>query len=424
MLERILDMKNIHYALKQVVSNKGAGGVDGMQTDELRDFLRQHWQTFKTEILTGTYQPSAVREVEIPKPQGGVRKLGIPTVKDRLIQQAIAQWMSSLWEGEFHMNSYGFRPKKNAHQAVIQAKEYLVEGKTQVVELDLEKFFDVVNHDKLMSILSRKIEDKRTLKLIGNYLRSGIMIDGIISQRQTGTPQGSPLSPLLSNIILNELDKELSKRGLSFVRYADDCSIYVKSVKAAKRVMASITGYIEEELKLKVNRTKSKVSTANKSTLLGFSFYKSKEEWRIRLDARVVAKMKMKMKLHLSRKIAQQVEKRMIEFKPVIQGWLEYFKIADIKSTCKVLDQLLRSRVRKLLWQKWQKIKTRMRNLVKLGVPKDKAYQWANSSKGACRIAHSPILNTSLSTTVLHKMLLPSFYLLYLHKVDSGNGFF
>lgn len=424
MLERILDMKNIHYALKQVVSNKGAGGVDGMQTDELRDFLRQHWQTFKTEILTGTYQPSAVREVEIPKPQGGVRKLGIPTVKDRLIQQAIAQWMSSLWEGEFHMNSYGFRPKKNAHQAVIQAKVYLVEGKTQVVELDLEKFFDVVNHDKLMSILSRKIEDKRTLKLIGNYLRSGIMIDGIISQRQTGTPQGSPLSPLLSNIILNELDKELSKRGLSFVRYADDCSIYVKSVKAAKRVMASITGYIEEELKLKVNRTKSKVSTANKSTLLGFSFYKSKEEWRIRLDARVVAKMKMKMKLHLSRKIAQQVEKRMIEFKPVIQGWLEYFKIADIKSTCKVLDQLLRSRVRKLLWQKWQKIKTRMRNLVKLGVPKDKAYQWANSSKGACRIAHSPILNTSLSTTVLHKMLLPSFYLLYLHKVDSGNGFF
>lgn len=424
MIEAILDIRNITYALKQVCSNKGASGVDGMQTDELRDFMSTHWQAFKEALLQETYQPSAVRKVEISKPQGGTRMLGIPTVKDRLIQQAIAQWMSGLWESDFHVNSYGFRPHKNAHQAVLQAQTYLNQGKTHVVELDLAKFFDVVNHDKLMSLLSRKITDKRILQLVGKYLRSGIMVDGIISQRTEGTPQGSPLSPLLSNIILHELDVELTKRGLSFVRYADDCSIYVKSAKAAARVMQSITKYLEEELLLKVNREKSKISRPLKSTLLGFSFYKTKGAWRIRIAEYSIKRMKEKLKLRLPRNKAQQVEVKMRELHQVITGWVQYFQIADIKSTCKKLDELLRSRVRKLFWQKWQKTKTRMRNLVKLGVPKWRAYQWANTSKGASRTAHSPILLKSLNNEVLAKKGLPSFYTKYHNNVEIQLNLF
>jgi RNA-directed DNA polymerase len=424
MIETIVDIRNITYALKQVCSNKGASGVDGMQTDELRDFMSTHWQSFKEALLLETYQPSAVRKVEISKPQGGTRMLGIPTVKDRLIQQAIAQWMSGLWESDFHVNSYGFRPHKNAHQAVLQAQTYLNQGKTHVVELDLAKFFDVVNHDKLMNSLSRKITDKRILKLVGKYLRSGIMVDGVISQRTEGTPQGSPLSPLLSNIILHELDVELTKRGLSFVRYADDCSIYVRSAKAAARVMTSITRYLEEELLLKVNREKSKISRPIKSTLLGFSFYKTKGAWRIRIAEYSIKRMKEKLKLRLPRNKAQQVEVKMKELHQVITGWVQYFQIADIKSTCKKLDELLRSRVRKLFWQKWQKTKTRMRNLIKLGVSKWRAYQWANTSKGACRTAHSPILLKSLNNEVLAKKGLPSFYQKYHNNVEIQLNLF
>lgn len=418
MIEAILDIRNISYALQQVCSNKGASGVDGMQTDELRDFMSTHWQPFKEALLSGTYRPSAVRKVAIPKAQGGTRMLGIPTVKDRLIQQAIAQWMNGLWETDFHANSYGFRPHNNAHQAVLQAQHYLTEGKTHVVELDLANFFDVVNHDKLMSLLVKKITDKRTQKLIGKYLRSEIMVDGISSQRTEGTPQGSPLSPLLSNILLNELDVELTSRGLSFIRYADDCSIYVKSAKAAARVMLSITNYLEGCLLLKVNREKSKISRPIKSTLLGFSFYKTKGVWRIRIAEKSMARMKEKLKIKLPRNKAQQVETNMRELEKVVTGWVQYFQLADIKSTCKKLDELLRSRVRKLFWQKWQKTKTRMRNLVKLGVPKWRAYQWANTSKGACRTAHSPILLKSLNNEVLAKKGLPGFYQKYHDNVE------
>lgn len=418
MLEAILDIRNIHYALNRVCSNKGASGVDRMQTDELRDFVSKHWSSLCAELLTETYHPSAVRKVEIPKAQGGTRMLGIPTVKDRLIQQAIAQWMSGLWEQEFHKNSYGFRPNRNTHQAVYQAKQYLDEGKTHIVELDLANFFDVVNHDKLMSLLSQKISCKRTLRLIGKYLRSGIMVEGIVSQRTEGTPQGSPLSPLLSNIILHELDKELHKRGLSFVRYADDCSIYVRSSKAANRVMTSITRYLEEYLLLKVNREKSKISKPAQSSLLGFSFYKIKQEWRTRISPKSLERIKEKLREWLPRNRSQQVEKEMTTLKPVIRGWVNYYQIADLKSICKKLDELLRSRVRKLYWQKWQKVKTRMRNLIKLGVSKSKAYQWANTSKGACRIAHSPIMSRTLNNETLRRKGLPSFYQMYFTNVE------
>ena len=270
MLEEILDIRNVQRACKQVIANKGAGGVDGMQTDELRDYLNANWQALRTDILQGNYKPHPVRKVEISKAQGGTRMLGIPTVRDRLLQQAIAQWLSPKYEATFSEYSYGFRPSRNAHQAVLQAQCYLNEGYEYVIELDLEKFFDKVNHDKLMSLLAKKLEDKRTLKLLRSYLTSGIMEDGVTSPRTEGTPQGSPLSPLLSNIVLDELDKELSARGHRYVRYADDCSIYVRSEKSALRVMETITEYIERKLKLKVNRTKSKVSRPNESTLLGF----------------------------------------------------------------------------------------------------------------------------------------------------------
>ena len=310
MLEEILDIRNVEKAFKQVTANKGAGGIDGMQTDELRDYLNANWQTLKTNILEGNYRPQAVRKVEIPKPQGGTRMLGIPTVKDRLLQQAIAQWLSPKYEEEFSNYSYGFREGRNAHQAVLQAQQNLNEGYEWIIELDLEKFFDRVNHDKLMGLLAKRIEDKLTLKLIRSYLNSGIMEGGMVSQRVEGTPQGSPLSPLLSNIVLNELDKELQARGHRFVRYADDCSIYVRSEKSAQRVMETITDYIESKLKLKVNRTKSKVSRPNESTLLGFSFYRSKEGWEIRIAPKSLIRIKKKMKEQTKRKDPSLQRKR------------------------------------------------------------------------------------------------------------------
>lgn len=273
MLEQILDRRNVAHAAKQVVGNKGAAGIDGMQVHQLSAHLNAHYQALRTDILEGTYKPQAVKKVEIPKPGGGKRMLGIPTVIDRLLQQSISQRLTAIWEPLFHANSYGFRPNRNAHQAVLQAQEYLNEGYTFVVELDLDKFFDRVNHDYLMSLLAKKIEDKRLLKLLRAYLNCGIMEGGLMSARSAGTPQGSPLSPLLSNIILNELDHELSKRNLKFVRYADDCSIYVGSAKAADRVLQNISKFIETKLHLKVNVAKSKVSRPTHSTLLGFSFY-------------------------------------------------------------------------------------------------------------------------------------------------------
>ena len=273
MLEEILSKENMTKAFKRVVANKGASGTDGMRVEALESHLQKHWSTIKTKLLEGKYIPSSVREVEIPKANGGTRKLGIPTVLDRLIQQAISQHLSQIYDTEFSPNSYGFRPGKSAHQAVKQAEAYINEGNKYVVELDLEKFFDKVNHDRLMYKLSRRIEDKPLLKLIRKYLTKGIMMDGTVSKRTEGTPQGSPLSPLLSNIVLDELDKELERRGHKFVRYADDCSIYLQSQKAAERVLSSVTDFIEGKLKLKVNKEKSKVSAASKSSLLGFSFY-------------------------------------------------------------------------------------------------------------------------------------------------------
>ncbi len=403
MLSEIMNRHNIEHALLQVERNKGVGGVDGMQTDKLRDYLHTHYRSLCQEVLSGRYRPSPVKKVEIPKPQGGVRMLGIPTVIDRLIQQAISQWLSPKYDKHFSASSYGFRSGKNAHQAVIQAQNHLNNGKSYVIELDLEKFFDKVNHDKLMSLLMNRINDKATLNLIHHYLRSGIMENGMVSQRIEGTPQGSPLSPLLSNIMLDELDKELTNRGHQFVRYADDCSIYVGSKKAAERVLSNITKYIDTDLKLKVNKEKSKVSTPRQSTLLGFSFYKDKGSWQIRIAKKPIERIKEKMKMITSRNNGSNTNEKLKKMKPIIQGWVNYFSIAQATKITQHLDKYVRTRLRMNLWKEWKNCKTRVVKLLKVKASKQKSYEWGNSSKGYCRVAHSPILCTTLNNAYFTK---------------------
>jgi RNA-directed DNA polymerase len=418
MLEEVLDFRNVQKAMKPVLSNHGAGGIDGMQTDELRGYLEANWPLLKQSILEGSYRPAAVRKVAIPKQQGGMRMLGIPTVLDRLFQQSIAQWLSPKYEPEFSAYSYGFREGRNAHQAVLQAKKYLDEGKEWIIELDLEKFFDTVNHDKLMGLLAKRIADKGTLKLIRSYLNSGIMEGGLVSQRIEGTPQGSPLSPLLSNIMLHELDKELHERGHSFVRYADDCSIYVKSEKSAHRVLESITKYIEGKLKLTVNREKTKISQPHQSTLLGFSFYRSEGEWKIRIVPKALERIKEKLRSKTKRNDPSNASEKIKKIEAVVRGWVNYFSIATAKSLMKRLDEMVRVRLRMGIWKQWKKPRTKISNLVKLGVSYWKAYQWGNSSLGYCRVAHSPILSTTLNNEYFQRLGYVGFYNYYYWKTE------
>lgn len=418
MLEEVLDFRNVQKAMKHVISNHGAGGIDGMQTDELRVYLEANWSLLKQSILEGSYRPAPVRKVEIPKQQGGMRMLGIPTVLDRLFQQSIAQWLIPKYEPEFSAYSYGFREGRNAHQAVLQAKKYLDERKEWIIELDLENFFDTVNHDKLMGLLTRSITDKRTLKLIRSYLNSGIMEGGLVSQRIEGTPQGSPLSPLLSNILLDELDKELQERGHSFVRYADDCSIYVKSEKSAHRVLESITKYIEEKLKLKVNREKTKISQPYQSTLLGFSFYRNEGEWKIRISPKSLERIKEKLRSKTKRNDPSNAADKIKKIETVVRGWVNYFSIATAKSLMKRLDEMVRVRLRMGIWKQWKKPRTKISNLVKLGVSHWKAYQWGNSSLGYCRVAHSPVLCTTLNNEYFQRLGYVGFYNYYYWKTE------
>lgn len=403
MLEEIVDIRNVHKALKQVMANKGAAGVDGMQTDELGDYLNKHWQTLRATLVSGQYHPQPVRSVSIPKDQGGTRELGIPTVVDRLIQQAIAQWLSPQYEAAFSVYSYGFRPGRNAHQAVLQAQTHLNDGYEWVIELDLEQFFDRVNHDRLMTKLATKIPDKRILKLLRAYLNCGIMKEGVSKPRTEGTPQGSPLSPLLSNIVLDELDQELHKRGHRFIRYADDCSVYVKSEKSAHSVMQTITGYIEKKLKLKINRIKSQVSRGEASTLLGFSFYQDEGRWHVRVAAKSWAKMKRKIKEQTPRKAPGPLKEKLKKMVPLIRGWVNYFAMASAKQGMKQLDGLVRMRLRMGLWKQWKTARTRIRQLRRLGMNWHKAYQWGHSSKGYCRVAHSPWLQWALNTAYFRR---------------------
>lgn len=396
MLEKILNRRNIERAIRAVERNHGAGGVDDRQSDELRPFVNANCQSLLQSVLEGSYKPSPVRQVEIPKARGGVRMLGIPTVVDRMLQQATYQVLSPIYEEEFDKHSYGFRPRKNAHQAVKTAQGYLNEGYNYVIELDLEKFFDKVNHQKLMHLLSQKVTDKRTLLLINSYLKSGIMAGGLVSQRTEGTPQGSPLSPLLSNIMLHELDQELNRRGHKFVRYADDCSIYVKSEKSAQRVAGSITKYIEDKLLLKVNRAKTKLSRPQESYLLGFSFYQKEGRYEIRISPKSLNRVKAKCKRITRSADPTSETSKLFKLDEIIRGWVNYFKIAKAKRSMQQLDGLIRTRLRISTWRNWKRIRTRVANLIKLGIAKSLAYMWGNTSKQACRIAHSPILTRTL----------------------------
>jgi RNA-directed DNA polymerase len=397
MLEKILNSRNLERSLRAVERNKGSGGIDDMQSDELRPFVNANRRLLVSRILEGSYQPSPVRKVEIPKDSGGVRMLGIPTVTDRMLQQAIYQWLSPMYEEEFDKDSYGFRPGKNAHQAVLTAQGYLNEGYTWIIELDLEKFFDKVNHQKLMNLLSQKVKDKRTLLLINAYLKSGILEGGLVSQRIEGTPQGSPLSPLLSNIMLDELDKKLRERGHKFVRYADDCSIYVRSEKSANRVGESIITYIESELLLKVNREKTRISRAHESQLLGFSFYRTKGRHEVRISEQSLHRIKAKCKAITRSSDPASERSRLMKLEEIIRGWVNYFKIAKAKTKMEMLDELVRSRLRILTWRTWKRIRTKVANLVRLGIKQSRAYMWGNTSKGPCRISHSPILLCTLN---------------------------
>ena len=398
LMEQILSRENLIRALNRVVRNKGSHGVDEMPVQNLRAHVIEHWDTMKRELLAGTYQPQPVRRVEIPKPDGGVRLLGIPTVIDRFIQQAIAQVLSSIYDPTFSDHSYGFRPKRSAHGVVKKAKGYIAEGNRWVVDIDLEKFFDRVNHDKLMGLLAKRIEDKRLLQLIRKYLKTGIMINGVVMNSEEGTPQGGPLSPLLSNIVLDELDKELEKRGHKFVRYADDCNIYVKTPKAGNRVMKSVTSFIEGKLKLKVNVNKSAVDRPWKRKFLGFSFTNHTEP-KVRIAKASINRMKDKIRDITSRKKPYSMEVRIKKLNQYLTGWCGYFALADTPSIFKKLESWIRRRLRMCMWKDWKKPSTKVRKLIGLDIPKGKAYEWGNSRKSYWRISKSPVLHRALGNS-------------------------
>lgn len=404
LLEEVLERNNMLLALKRVISNKGSHGVDGMKIDELREHIKKHWDTIKAKILESKYNPSPVRRVEIPKVDGGVRLLGIPTVQDRLIQQAIAQVLSRIYEPLFSNNSFGFRPRRGAKDAVTKSKQYINEGNRWVIDMDLEKFFDKVNHDILMGKLEKKIKDKRLLSLIRKYLKSGILINGVSVTSAEGTPQGGPLSPLLANIMLDELDKELEKRGHKFCRYADDNNVYVKSKRAGIRVMESMIKLIENKLKLKVNKDKSAVDFVSKRKFLGFSFYFAKGGAEIRIHEKSIKRFKDKIKFYTNRNIGISMESRLKKLNQIMMGWINYYGIANAVAKLKELDKWIRRRLRACIWKQWKKISTRHRNLVKLGINKYKAWEYANTRKSYWRISKSPILSKSLNNKYLESL--------------------
>ncbi|HAT71983.1 MAG TPA: group II intron reverse transcriptase/maturase [Elusimicrobia bacterium] len=408
LLEAIVSRENLNLAYKRVKANGGSHGVDGMTIEELLPYLKQHGTALRQSILEGAYNPQAVRRVEIPKPDGGTRQLGIPTVVDRLIQQAIAQTLNSVFDKGFSANSYGFRPGRNAHMAIKAARKHIEDGGRWVVDLDLEKFFDRVNHDKLMSLVARKVKDKRVLRLIRKYLKSGVLVNGVKVKNDEGTPQGGPLSPLLANIMLDELDKELESRGHKFCRYADDCNIYVKSRKAGARVMESITRYIETVLKLKVNRKKSAVDIPGRRKFLGISFYMKEGKARNFVHPKSIQRFKEKVREITSRSNGRGMEWRRDKLTRLIMGWVNYFRIADMRSDARDLDGWIRRRIRMCYWKQWKKIRTKQDNLVRLGLERSKAWEYANSRKGCWSIGGSVVLNNALSNECLERLGFPS----------------
>src|SRR5215470_13596508 len=407
LMEEVCELENCKQALQRVKANKGSPGVDGMTVNELPEYLRQHGLTIGEQLRNGTYQPRPVRRVEIPKPDGqGVRKLGIPTVLDRFVQQAVLQVLQKRWDPTFSEHSYGFRPGRSAKQAVHEAQRYIAEGHSWVIDLDLEKFFDRVNHDRLMAAVAERVADKRMLKLIRAFLQAGVMEDGLVSPVDEGTPQGGPLSPLLSNLVLDELDRELERRGHHFVRYADDCNIYVGSERAGLRVMESVTGFITQRLKLKVNQAKSAVAQPGQRKFLGFSFT-YKREPRRRLAPKAIARFQERIRELTRRTRGISLPQMVNEITIYLRGWLAYFGDCQTPSVLQSLEQWLRRRLRSMVWKQWKRGRRRFRELRKRGVGEDLASQTAGSPHGPWRLANSPALKIALPNAYFATLGLP-----------------
>jgi group II intron reverse transcriptase/maturase len=400
-LERILQRKNLNAAYERVKRNGGAAGIDGMRVDEMLAYLKEHGRELVESIREGTYRPQPVRRVEIPKPDGGIRLLGVPTVIDRMVQQAVVQILQPIFERTFSESSYGFRPNRDAHQAIRKAREYCEVGYTRIVDIDLAKYFDTVNHGLLLGFVREQIEDEAVINLIRKFLRSGVMVDGLVSQTTKGTPQGGNLSPLLSNIYLTKFDRMLESRGLKFARYADDCNIYVRTARAAERVMANCVEFLEGKLKLKVNREKSQCGSPFALKFLGFSLYKTGSGVGIRAHGKSLKRFKERICELTSRKQGKSIGAILAKLKQYTMGWLGYYATADMKNRVKELNEWTRRRIRQIYWKQWKRIKARHDNLVKLGVSDSQAWQWANSRLGYWRVAGSWILSTTLTNNFL-----------------------
>jgi RNA-directed DNA polymerase len=399
LMEAVVGRENMWEALRRVESNKGAAGVDAMAVAQLRPYLTKHWPRIKEQLLAGQYTPAPVRKREIPKPGGkGMRELGIPTVLDRLIQQALHQVLQPVFEPGFSEHSYGFRPGRSAHQAVLRAQAYVAEGRRWVVDLDLEKFFDRVNHDMLMARAARKVTDKRVLKLIRRYLEAGIMNEGVVQQRKEGTPQGGPLSPLLSNILLDDLDKELERRGHAFCRYADDCNIYVQTRRSGERVMESVAQFLEKRLKLKVNRAKSAVDRPWNRKFLGYSMTTNKQP-RLKAAKESVKRFKGNLKAQFRQGRGRNLQRFIREnLNPVLRGWMNYFQLAQVKGVFEELDQWIRRRLRCIQWRQWKRNFTRAKNLMRLGLDEETAWRSATNGRGPWWNAGAQHMNFAMPT--------------------------
>lgn len=406
LMEEVCQRDNLWKALKRVQANKGAPGVDGMTVHQLPKYLKRHWPKIREQLLAGTYRPQPVKRVEIPKPDGGVRKLGIPTALDRFIQQAVLQVLQERWDRTFSEQSYGFRPGRSAHQAVAQAQAYIAEGYGYTVDIDLEKFFDRVNHDMLMGRIAKRVEDKRMLTLIRAYLNAGIMVNGLVSPSEEGTPQGGPLSPLLSNLMLDDLDQELERRGLRFVRYADDCNIYVRSPRAGERVMQSVTRFITGKLKLKVNESKSAVARPVERKFLGFSFTRSKQPKR-RIAPKSLLRFKKRIRELTKRNRGVSLDQMVADLRRYLTGWRGYFRFCQTPSVFSALDSWIRRRLRCFQWKQWKSGRTRFAELRNRGVGKDLAAQTAGSSRGLWHVSRSPALSIALPSAYFDSLGLP-----------------
>lgn len=406
LMEEVCGRENCKRALARVKANKGSAGMDRMTVQELPELLKQHWPGIREQLLNGTYEPQPVKRVEIPKPDGGIRKLGIPTVLDRFIQQAVMQVLQGRWDRTFSEHSYGFRPGRSAHQVIAQAQKYIAEGYRWVVDLDLEKFFDRVNHDRLMARIAERVGDKRLLKLIRAFLTAGVMEDGLVNPVDEGTPQGGPLSPLLSNIVLDEFDRELERRGLRFARYADDSNIYVRSKRAGERVMESLKGFLATKLKLRVNEQKSAVARPWNRKFLGFSFTSNREPKR-RIAPKAVDRFKARVRELTQRNKGVSIERMAEKLTRYLGGWLGYFGKCQTPSVLEGLDQWIRRRLRSVIWRQWRLGSTKFAKLRQRGVSKDLAAQTAGSAHGPWRIADSPGLHIALPNAYFDSLGIP-----------------